>query len=431
MSRLFLRFYVGILLVLFAAWVIQVWVTPDPTSPQNAPVIESAFAGGMRLSADRYDLAAPEERPEILRLIKARHEIPVQLVPAIEVPLNIRQRFSRREDIALFSASDGLYLIAALSDPDQVLMFGPLPGLIGPTRWGVTVGFAIVLAVAAGAIFVLLRPIWRQLQLLERAATSISKGNLDVRIETDQAGPLRDVASAINGLAEQTQSLLRTQQELMQAVSHELKTPLSRIQFAVELLESEVDPERIQSRLEVMRTAADELDEMVGRLLLYVRSETPKSVAPNWRVPLEPIVNEVFSGESLLHPQLSYELDKKLVDEDICVLSNATDLTCVVSNAVRNAGRFAATKIRVSAYRTSKGIVLDIDDDGPGIAPNLRKKIFRPFERLSDDGGSAGLGLALIARIMAKHGGWVKAESSPEGGCRIRTFWPKSANGSS
>jgi two-component system sensor histidine kinase RstB len=264
-----------------------------------------------------------------------------------------------------------------------------------------------------------------QLHRLEFAAKALSLGNLSTRIDEDQAGPLINVATAINQLAAQTQSLLTTQRELMQAVSHELKTPLSRIQFAVELLEAEQDVTSMRGRVDVMRTAAVEMDEMVNRLLQYVKSEAPRSTSPRWQVPLEPVVNEIFDGERPLHANLTYELDEKIVAEEISVLTNVPDLTCVISNTIRNASRFAKQVIRVSAYRTSKGVIIDIDDDGPGIPEKQRKRVFRPFERLSDERGSAGLGLALVGRILTRHGGWAKAESSPLGGCRIRTFWPR------
>jgi two-component system, OmpR family, sensor histidine kinase RstB len=211
----------------------------------------------------------------------------------------------------------------------------------------------------------------------------------------------------------------------MQGVSHELKAPLARIQFAVELLNSEQSPQKIEQRIQVIRSGASELEEMVNRLLQYVRTDAPRSSSPNWRVPLEPVVQQIFDGERLLHPELSYGIDPQMVADDISILCSVNDLTCVISNTVRNASRFAKQQILVRSYRTANGTVIDIEDDGPGIPEKNREAVFRPFERLSDDRGSAGLGLALVGRILKQYGGWAKVETSTLGGCRIRTFWPK------
>ncbi|MDP1560832.1 MAG: histidine kinase dimerization/phospho-acceptor domain-containing protein, partial [Pirellulaceae bacterium] len=265
----------------------------------------------------------------------------------------------------------------------------------------------------------------RQLRELEVATKALAKGKLDQRINEESAGPLQSIFVALNQLAVRTESLLKTQQELMQGVSHELKAPLSRIQFAVELLPTEQDPEKIKQRIQVIHSGANELEDMVNRLLQYVRTDAPRSSSTIWRVPLEPIVQQVFEGERPLHPNLNYEIDPRIVSDDISVLVNVNDLTCVVSNTVRNASRFAKHRILVLAYRTAKGIIIDIEDDGPGIPENNREAVFRPFERLSDDRGNAGLGLALVGRILKRHGGWAKVETSTLGGCRIRTFWPK------
>jgi two-component system sensor histidine kinase RstB len=379
----------------------------------------------VRLACEDINAASPQDLERVLARIRGNFDFPVVLTAFEELPLQERVRLSRGAQVVLLVVGDELLLAGPVENHGQVLLFGPLPRLVGPSNWNRILSLVTVLLLAAAAIVVLLRPIHRRLRQLERAAISLSSGNLDTRVVEDPRSPLHSVATAINGLAQQTQSLLKTQQELMQAVSHEMKTPLSRLHFAIDLLESESDPQKIQERLEVMRTAADEMDEMVDSLLQYVRSDHPRRNSPRWRVPLEPIVSDVFSAEQMLHPQLQFELDPRVVSEDICVLSNANDLTCVLANTVRNATRFAKTIIRVSAYQTTKGVVMDIDDDGPGIPTHLQSKVFQPFERLGDDGGSAGLGLALVKRILKQHGGWAKTETNAMGGCRIRTYWPR------
>lgn len=430
MSRLFLRFYLGVVFVLFVAWLIHLALTIPPTDESNTAVIETAMSGSVRLTRLSYEQAEPAERAQTLMLIKRQFDFPVEVVPVEQIPVAAQNRLRLGDEIVFFRSNRLGYIVGRLKDPTSVLMLGPMPQLVQQTGLRVGIGMAIVLLIAAGAIFVLLRPITRQLNELEIAANAFAKGRLDQRINEESAGPLHNIVVALNQLAARTESLLKTQQELMQGVSHELKAPLSRIQFAVELLAAEEEPEKIEQRILVIRNGANELEEMVNRLLQYVRTDAPRSSSPNWRVPLEPIVQQVYEGERLLHPELTYEVDPRVVSDDIAVLSNVNDLTCVISNTVRNASRFAKQRILILAYRTAKGIIIDIEDDGPGIPEKNREAVFRPFERLSDDRGNAGLGLALVGRILKRHGGWTKVETSTLGGCRIRTFWPKQASAS-
>ena len=425
MNGLFLRFYVGVVFILFVAWLVHLGLTIPPTDESNGAVIETAMSGSVRLTRLSYEQSEPSERVRTLELIKQQFEFPVDIVSVEQVPFAVQNRLQLGDEVICFRSNRLAYVVGRLSDPTNVVLLGPLPQLIQQSRLRLVSGMAMVLLIAAAAIFIMLRPVNRQLHELENAANSFANGQLNRRLDEETVGPLQNIAIALNHLAARTESLLKTQQELMQGVSHELKAPLSRIQFAVELLQAEDDPEKIQHRIRVIHSGANELEDMVNRLLQYVRTDAPRSSSPNWRVPLEPIVQQIFDGERLLHSELTYELDPRVVSDEITVLSNVNDLTCVISNTVRNASRFANQRILILAYRTAKGIIIDIEDDGPGIPEKHREAVFRPFERLSDAGGSAGLGLALVGRILKRHGGWAKIETSSLGGCRIRTFWPK------
>lgn len=427
MSRLFLRFYLGVVFVLFVAWLTQLALTVPPGDEKNAAVIEAVLSGTVRMVRLSYELAEPQEREHTLELIKGQFDYPVEIIPIHQLPTSPQGRLQMGAEMVYFRSNESSFIVGRLADPTVVLLFGPLPQIGPQIQWQVIAGFAVVLLVSATAIFVLLRPINRQLSEIESATKEFAAGKLDKRINEESSGPLGSIVSSLNHLAEKTESLLKTQQELIQGVSHELKAPLARIQFAIELLQGEQNPQKIEQRLGVIHTGANELEDMVNRLLQYVRTDAPRSSATNWRVPLEPVVQQIFDGERLLHPKLKYEIDPRVVTDDIAILSNVNDLTCVISNTVRNASRFARQQIMVVAYRTANGIIVDVEDDGPGIPEKNREAVFRPFERLADDRGSAGLGLALVGRILKKHGGWAKVETSNLGGCRLRTFWPKNA----
>ena len=100
----------------------------------------------------------------------------------------------------------------------------------------------------------------------------------------------------------------------------------------------------------------------------------------------------------------------------------------VIGNLLANAARFSQRRTVVEAIPSPSGVTIDVDDDGPGIPQADRIRIFDPFVRLEEADRGAGLGLALVKRVVSNHSGSVSALESPLGGCRVRTYWPVRAH---
>jgi signal transduction histidine kinase len=96
-----------------------------------------------------------------------------------------------------------------------------------------------------------------------------------------------------------------------------------------------------------------------------------------------------------------------------------------LGNLLANAARFGESRVVIDIDDSPHELAIVVDDDGPGIPLGDRQRVFEPFVRLEKSGRGAGLGLALVKRIAANHGGTVDAQESPLGGCRIRTVWPR------
>ena len=239
----------------------------------------------------------------------------------------------------------------------------------------------------------------------------------------------KPLAVAFNNMAQRTEMLVRTQRELLQAVSHELRTPLSRIKFAIELIGTAKDEVERAKRLEALDVATDELNELVGELLKYVRMETVESTLE--REPIEPIalLQTIVSRYASLHPSIRFDVDESVTNVGD-VMAERAGLQRVLGNLLNNAGRFAKSLVRVSAHRNDDAIVIEVEDDGPGIPESERESVLEPFTRLASDAasrGGVGLGLALVKRTMVQHGGSVEVLTSDLGGCKIRTTWPLTA----
>jgi two-component system sensor histidine kinase RstB len=389
--------------------------------------IEDSLGGWMRLTAEQLSATAPIEREVVLKGIQEQFNIPIVIAGREELPDYPKGRIVRGESIVFYRPgvrANGLWYSATpLANENEIVQFGPFPSFEPKEEKAATTTLALVLLPAAFAIALLLRPVARQLRRLEHAAKTIAAGDLSARVDERRVRSAKPLAQAFNNMANRTESMVRAQQELLQAVSHELRTPLSRIHFAIDLIRAARDSEQREERLDSLEASAQELDELVGELLRYVRMETSEPKLELEEVPLRPLVEELVEKQSPLHPATVFEVADSL-DDQLIVRGDRAGLHRVMGNIIANAGRFARSRVVINAQETADGIVVDVDDDGPGIAVADRERVFDPFVRLGDSGNGVGLGLALVQRIVAGHGGAVRIEESPLGGCRVRTTWP-------
>ncbi|MEM9657404.1 MAG: ATP-binding protein, partial [Planctomycetota bacterium] len=361
--------------------------------------------------------------------VQREFEFPIEVAYLDELTLSDPQRDRlRRYGEIVFYVDDGAMVATSLVDGRRVVTFGPLPSFVGPSQRDVLVGLAVILLSAAVAIAVLLRPVVRQLRVVEQTASAIAGGDLSARIDPSRVPRGRQLARAFNTMADRTETLLRAQRELLQAVSHDLRTPLARMRFAIDLIGNAKTPEERRQRLDSLDAAAEELDGMVGELLSYVRMETAEAQLNVEPIPVAEAVGIVVDKHAALYPQVNFDVHQ-LTGATQILQADPSGLQRVLRNLIDNACRFAKRKVQVTASDAADGIRIDVDDDGHGIPAADRGRALEPFVRLQDDDESGerrgvGLGLALVNRIVTAHGGAVEIGESPLGGCRVRTIWP-------
>lgn len=421
MTRLFFRFYLAVLFVLFSAAVVQNIITQRQNDSHNVEVVEAALSGGVRLARDTFSAFPQIERQELLQVVQSRFAYPVRIMPVSDVPDYVASRLAAGSDVVFHldqTTRKGM-LKTSLAGTNEVLSFGPLPEFAGPSQLDLIIGVIVVLAVAALAIALLLRPMASQFRLIEHTAMAIAGGDFSARVDEAKVTSTKALAQAFNNMAGRTETLLRTQRELLQAVSHELRTPLSRIHFAVDLIRTSATVEEREQRLQSVTDAVEDLDLLVGELLSYVRLESNVPDLQLSDVELLPLVQELIRKTSLMYPEKSFELGPELANSNVVVQGERTSLERALSNLLNNAGRHARSQVVINAVADAGQVSVCVDDDGPGIPVADRQRIFEPFVRLSEDGSGAGLGLALVQRIARVHGGAVAASDNALGGCRI------------
>ncbi len=418
MSTLFLRFYMGGVLAFVVIEIIILGLLFS-TSAEDVAVVEDSLRGGALLAKQQAD-AHPSEQAKVLSSLENTFGYEVRVASASDkLPQVVGTRFASGEELVY---ADGR-LFVQLEQSDGFLVMGPLPSFGLPPTGSliqVSIGIALLWALVT---WLLLRPVFHATRRVEQAAEKMSGGQLSARIEV--TGAFTDLATSFNKMAETTEALVERQRELLAAVSHEFRTPLSRLRFASEMVGREESADERKELLGGMDADVEELEKLVEELLAFIRIGSRDAASAH--VPM--VLAEVLAPLIERHRQ---ELCGGAVeiqsDLDGCdsIRANPRLVIRAIDNLIRNARHYAKSKISVVAVREGCDLVVRVGDDGPGIAPEDRERVLAPFVRLDAkaDSSGVGLGLAIVERIVENHNGVLQLESSSLGGVCAITRWP-------
>jgi signal transduction histidine kinase len=237
------------------------------------------------------------------------------------------------------------------------------------------------------------------------------------------------------GLRERLREEQASRQELLAVVGHELRTPLTVIAgYARLLLAEEVGALNAEQRrfLGEAQRACQKLDSLVARLLEAVR-EPAGAVLALESAPLAPLVEEVAAALRPLLERRGLRLAVSMDAAHAYARFDRTALGQVLTNLLGNAIRYAKPRgtIEIAARPVARAglpfLEVSVADDGPGIAPEDRERVFQPWARGSDPAGGLGLGLAICRRLVEAHGGEIAVCERPGGGARFAFTLPAEA----
>jgi two-component system OmpR family sensor kinase len=320
------------------------------------------------------------------------------------------------------------YLIFAQGDPR--LRGGGGRGRRGERFPGwlmLAMGGAASLAVSALLAWYLARPI----RTLRWALRSAAEGRLETRVQPLMKGrrdEIADLGEEFDEMARRLQKLVEAQKRLLHDVSHELRSPLARLQAAVGLARQ--DPGRLEQSLERIEREATRLDELVGEVLALARLEGAKRESGKEPVDLAELVASVAEDARFEARAANREVALQLA-QPVLVRGRPELLQRAVENVIRNAVKYTAegSTVQVELSAVGRRARLQVTDRGPGVAPGDAERIFEPFYRsganASVDG--FGLGLAIAQAAIAAHQGSIRAENAAGGGLRVEIELPLAA----
>ncbi len=291
-----------------------------------------------------------------------------------------------------------------LTDPERI-------GPVGGRTWLIWLGSAALLSLLGAALMA--RLINRPLQRLSFAASRVRDGDfaasrLDEEVVTSE---IRDVNVGFNRMAEQLSKIEQDRAVMLAGISHDLRTPLARLRLEIELSVQDADA------LDHMAADIAQLDAIIGKFLEYARPEHVELVPVSLNEVLERAIYAVKE-----YPDVTLVLD---VAPGLVVQADPVELLRVISNLLENARRYGQSAdtgvavVHISASERDAQVLLKVRDEGPGVPPDVLKRLTTPFFRgnpARTAAKGAGLGLAIVDKTIARMDGTFELLNAPGGG---------------
>lgn len=293
-------------------------------------------------------------------------------------------------------------------------------------RYSLAIAIPIVLLVVGALVWWLVGRTLRPVEAIRAEVDAIGAGDLDRRItEPDTGDEVAALSHTMNQMLKRIDDAVQRQQRFVADASHEMRSPLTRIRTQLEVDASRPETaDLVESHHSVLEETID-LQNTVDDMLYLARSDSGTRHGHEQSIDLDDLVGEEaarVSSESSVGLDLS-GASAAAVRGDRAALRRA------VRNLLDNAARHAETTVSVELWETDGGAVLAVSDDGPGIPPEQRERVFERFTRLDDarsaETGGTGLGLAITREIVEAHGGTVTVEQSEAGGARFVVELPR------
>jgi two-component system sensor histidine kinase CpxA len=329
------------------------------------------------------------------------------------------------------TASDGHRYI-------MVIDISPPPS--GP--FGLT-GMPILVGILSSGLvcFLLARYLTSPIVRLRAATQKLAEGNLAARAGVPQSRRHDEMAELMRDfdrMAERLEKLVNAQKRLLTDISHELRSPLARLNVALELARQRSGSEA-GSALDRIDLETNRLNQLIQKLLTIARLDGGDEFIQKSPLHLEHLISEIAKDAAFEAQDRRCEVEVDVVD-DCVVTGNPRLLQSAVENVVRNAVRYTesgtSVQVRLEQGLGAKGpeAVVRVTDSGPGVPEEALDKLFRPFYRIDDargrQTGGVGLGLAITERAVALHGGSIRAANRPQGGLMVEIRLPLAPNAS-
>jgi len=405
-------------------------------------------------AAEAYESGGPQGFEQFARGLVGKSGIELYLIDGYGKDVLYRPIPSDSLSIVRSARSDGRILsryglrshsssykfISPLGHPYVLLVRLPfqLTKFLDTTPGGGLPFFGVVLLMVTLFCFWLTYHIVAPIQGIQSAARKVAAGDLSVRAPVEiskRHDELAALAADFDAMVERMSAFVRSQKDLLSTVSHELRSPLTRLIMSLTLLRKESPPES-EELLQRMERDIERIDTLMGQLLTFARLETGLSSDGRSNVDLSQLVQEVVADGDFEARACGKSV--RLQAEGVMVVEKADQqaLRSACENVIRNAIRFTPPGTEVEVILKTEGMspssqaVISVRDSGRGVPEELLQQIFQPFFRVKEPGGNpratngTGLGLAIAHEAIRQHRGTIIASNANPIGLEVKIMLP-------
>ena len=421
MKKLFVQFYL-LLFVCFLVMTMLVGLVYKFTAERaGRQSLDDLMKSSLYLMRSELREIPPHDWARTLKELDLNLSFDLRIEPMKDFDL-APPAMQRLRDGDIVALDEKYTFIQRIPRSHYVLAVGPVPYLyyLHQMRLLDLALLGFIAISLAFPVFIWMRPHWQDMLKLESAAQRFGEGHLTERIHFDSGSSFDRLGIAFNHMADNINALIASKKQLIDGIAHELRTPLVRLRYRLEMSENLTGAES-----QALNRDIGQLEALIEELLTYARLDRPQTElhlsTPDLPVWLQTHINDVQS----VNPQ------RKLLTAITPGAYGALDMRLmerVLDNLMNNAMRYSETTLRIGLDLQGSQAILCVEDDGPGIEPAEREKVFEPFVRLDPSRdratGGCGLGLAIVRSIAQAMGGSVRCEASELGGARFVFSWP-------
>lgn len=398
-----------------------------PPSLWHDVVSRIADKNNAGVGQDQDPAQVPPETGKELRAkgFVSKIPVPVQIENLDAYVLSPENQDALKDGDIILLYDQDLYL-HRIHDTNQMVVLGPIPYLkrMDAVSWEDWLALGLMCLALGLPTWLWLRPFWRDLMRLTRQSRALGSGDFAVRVELDRQSALAQLGATFNRMAHDVEELTASRQALINAVSHDLRTPLARLRYRLEALRGQAT----EAQFSAIDRDLGQIDELVQEWLTLSTLNSSKVRMELQPVDLMPWLLRLAAEHANEFVSLQVEnmtgIDAPWVEMDSYYLGRA------LGNLINNARRYGGKQVRVGLEYLDGWVTIHVDDDGPGIPAAARERLMQPFERLDTsrnrDTGGFGLGLSIVSMIMREHSGRAEISDSPLGGARLTLSWPSS-----
>lgn len=425
MKRLYLEFFVGLSGLFFLCILAFSYVTQELTTDYEAELEISHVSSVMQILDDVAAQRGQQKADKLLAGYAEKSHLTFQQFTWDEIGFTQSERNELSRRGALFDDENEYWVVFG----DQKWVYYLQPD-IEEDLWQmldleVKLLWASFFATFALYSAIMLRLLSGRFRKLEEATMAFSDGDFKVRASEKAGDRVGRLNARFNQMADKISELIQSHKHLTNAIAHELRTPIFRMQCQLDLLEESALNTAQKGYVAGIYDDIDELESLIEELLYFAKMER-SGVTLQLK---QQDVAEVLQ-RTIAHCQRDTKQILSLECPEQCYFEvDAHHLERAVSNIIRNAFRYAKRCISVKVFCQEGALTIQVDDDGCGIPPEERENVLKPFYRVGTSrdrqSGGHGLGLAIVAQVVSLHQGEVHISESDCGGARFTIRLPQ------